>query len=349
MGGAFFQHGGQSSRLKAGSGNEEQVPSSRRRGGGVKSADSAPRAGARARDLSGHLEGWQAGAVAVGSPSSPPRSPSLARWTSRNSPLRSRTGVRSLGARPKSACSPKRRDIARCPSRCARWASSSAGTARRAPTDRADRAARILTDLRDATKAAMKQHGPRAPPALARRSGRALRARTRRVRAHRQALAQQLDELGGNPDEEGGGERLARVRAASRSRTRREPYSSGSAGPTSHWLARSGPVHATLEDWRVYYEFLLAHPEGAGELDRLRSQFAYVTALAKRDSTYPVWLARGVLQYRKGALPEAAGSLPGPPGGASRRALRASSQELPAGDARQSGQRGVDHGPRADP
>ncbi len=71
-------------------------------------------------------------------------------------------------------------------------------------------------------------------------------------------------------------------------------------------LRGTGAFTPTLDEWRVYYGFLLAHPEGATASDRLRGQFNYVTALAKRDATYPLWLARGVLQYQQGSMPEAA-------------------------------------------
>jgi hypothetical protein len=168
----------------------------------------------------------------------------------------------------------------------------------------ADRAARILTDLRDATKAAMKQHGPRALQRLRAVQGelfeRALDEFERTGKPSRE-----LDELGGNlmkKAEESGWLESGRLSISHQARA--VFFRIRWADLTG--LRAQAPFTPTLDDWRVYYEFLLAHPEGAGELDRLRSQFAYVTALAKRDSTYPVWLARGVLQYRKGALPEAA-------------------------------------------
>jgi hypothetical protein len=66
------------------------------------------------------------------------------------------------------------------------------------------------------------------------------------------------------------------------------------------------PFVPALDDWRVYYGFLLEHPEGRDEAERLRKQFGYVTALAKRDPTYPLWLARGVLLYRSEAFAESA-------------------------------------------
>lgn len=60
----------------------------------------------------------------------------------------------------------------------------------------------------------------------------------------------------------------------------------------------------SLNDWRVYYGFLLEHPEApagrAGGSLRARAveQLAYVKALAKRDPYFPAALARGVLAYQ---------------------------------------------------
>ena len=71
-------------------------------------------------------------------------------------------------------------------------------------------------------------------------------------------------------------------------------------------LRERAPFVPTLDDWRVYYAFLLEHPEGASLSARTQKQLGYVTALAKRDPTYPLWLARGVLLYRSGAYPESA-------------------------------------------
>jgi hypothetical protein len=66
------------------------------------------------------------------------------------------------------------------------------------------------------------------------------------------------------------------------------------------------PFAPTLDDWRIYYGFLLEHPEGKGELVQGRKQLEYVTALSRRDPSYPRWLARGVVQYQLGAFHEAA-------------------------------------------
>ncbi len=65
-------------------------------------------------------------------------------------------------------------------------------------------------------------------------------------------------------------------------------------------LLQTFPFSPTLDDWRVYYGFLLAHPEGDGGAQRLDNQLSYVEALAKRDPSYLSALARGVLYYRLG-------------------------------------------------
>lgn len=74
----------------------------------------------------------------------------------------------------------------------------------------------------------------------------------------------------------------------------------------------------TLNDWRVYYGFLLRHPESpAASVARsardpssgraeLAEQLAYVKALLRRDPNYPGALARGVLAYRLERFDESA-------------------------------------------
>ena len=64
------------------------------------------------------------------------------------------------------------------------------------------------------------------------------------------------------------------------------------------------PLAPTLNEWRIYYRFLLEHPQrpagaDAGNVDdalRLR----IVTALGRRDPDYPLDLARGYLAFRVG-------------------------------------------------
>jgi hypothetical protein len=61
----------------------------------------------------------------------------------------------------------------------------------------------------------------------------------------------------------------------------------------------------SLNDWRVYYRFLLEHPEAPvnstnapSSREEAIEQLAYVKALVERDPYYPAALARGVLAYR---------------------------------------------------
>jgi hypothetical protein len=71
---------------------------------------------------------------------------------------------------------------------------------------------------------------------------------------------------------------------------------------------RRHPFAPTLNEWRVYYRFLLSQPlrDGA-ERDRdLQLELGYVADLARHDLDYPAHLARGVLLYQRGAAAEAA-------------------------------------------
>jgi hypothetical protein len=70
-----------------------------------------------------------------------------------------------------------------------------------------------------------------------------------------------------------------------------------------------GPLGPTQNEWRLYYRFLLAHPEGTAsqsQADRVDRQLRTVAALAKRDPDYPAALAQGVLMFRRGDLAAAA-------------------------------------------
>jgi len=72
------------------------------------------------------------------------------------------------------------------------------------------------------------------------------------------------------------------------------------------------PFTPTLDEWRVYYRFLLAHPESGTELDPTHAadsaRLRYVGALARRDPEYPADLARGYLSYQLGDGRSAASS-----------------------------------------
>jgi hypothetical protein len=71
---------------------------------------------------------------------------------------------------------------------------------------------------------------------------------------------------------------------------------------------RRHPFAPTLNEWRVYYRFLLSQPVRAGkERDQdLQRRLGYVAALARHDLDYPQHLARGVLLYQRGAPADAA-------------------------------------------
>jgi hypothetical protein len=74
---------------------------------------------------------------------------------------------------------------------------------------------------------------------------------------------------------------------------------------------RRHPFAPTLNEWRVYYRFLLSRPLRAGaERDQdLQLELGYVAALARHDLDYPAHLARGVLLYQRGAVADAAAEL----------------------------------------
>jgi hypothetical protein len=56
----------------------------------------------------------------------------------------------------------------------------------------------------------------------------------------------------------------------------------------------------TANDWRVYYRFLLLHPNHGGDQAAAESQLHYVSVVEKVDLEYPGAFARGVLYYRMG-------------------------------------------------
>jgi hypothetical protein len=70
------------------------------------------------------------------------------------------------------------------------------------------------------------------------------------------------------------------------------------------------PFSPTLNEWRLYYRFLLQSPTEDGSNSDApsadRARLAHVRALAKRDPTYPIDLAQGYLLYRLGDADAAA-------------------------------------------
>jgi hypothetical protein len=76
-------------------------------------------------------------------------------------------------------------------------------------------------------------------------------------------------------------------------------------------LGARHPFAPSLNEWRVYYRFMLGRPipeppERDGDLQR---RLGYVAALSQHDQTYPAALARGILLYERGALAESAAEL----------------------------------------
>jgi hypothetical protein len=80
-----------------------------------------------------------------------------------------------------------------------------------------------------------------------------------------------------------------------------------------HWAESLGwtrrqPYAPSLNEWRVYYRFLLSQPapDGPDRNRDLRRKLGYVAALAQHDRDYPARLAEGVLLYQAGAYAESA-------------------------------------------
>jgi len=78
------------------------------------------------------------------------------------------------------------------------------------------------------------------------------------------------------------------------------------------WGALTGlratyPFKPSLTEWRIYYRFLLQHPEGsalASEAMRGARQLGYANALGKLDPEFPVEFATGVLLFQTARYPE---------------------------------------------
>ncbi|HWZ89408.1 MAG TPA: hypothetical protein VNW92_11180 [Polyangiaceae bacterium] len=69
------------------------------------------------------------------------------------------------------------------------------------------------------------------------------------------------------------------------------------------------PFSLSLNEWRIYYRFLLQHPEGDGvrsdaQDDAVRLRIA--TALGRKDPEFPTEMAQGYLLYQLGNLDAAA-------------------------------------------
>jgi hypothetical protein len=73
-------------------------------------------------------------------------------------------------------------------------------------------------------------------------------------------------------------------------------------------LGAHHPFAPSLNEWRVYYRFMLGRPlPDAPERDAdLMRKLEYVAALSQHDRDYPAALARGILLYQRGAPAESA-------------------------------------------
>jgi hypothetical protein len=76
-------------------------------------------------------------------------------------------------------------------------------------------------------------------------------------------------------------------------------------------LGARHPFAPSLNEWRVYYRFMLGRPipEPPARDGDLRRKLEYVAALSQHDQTYPAALARGILLYQLGAPAESAAEL----------------------------------------
>jgi hypothetical protein len=64
----------------------------------------------------------------------------------------------------------------------------------------------------------------------------------------------------------------------------------------------------TLNDFRLYYDHRLRHPDARSATARLESQLADVQALVALDPSYPGDFASGVLWFQLGAIDRALAS-----------------------------------------
>ncbi|HEV8247739.1 MAG TPA: hypothetical protein VGP93_18320, partial [Polyangiaceae bacterium] len=169
-----------------------------------------------------------------------------------------------------------------------------------------DTADALLSDLRSASKDALSHHRERELLAL-RAVQSELFLSALESWEEKPTSSAELDELGGNLLQKARASGWVEQGRLLMSKPERVVFFSIRWSELTGLRARA-PFAATLDDWRVYYGFLLEHPENAegSPLEQAQRQLRYVDALAKRDAAYPAWFARGVLQYRSGAFAEAA-------------------------------------------
>jgi hypothetical protein len=75
-------------------------------------------------------------------------------------------------------------------------------------------------------------------------------------------------------------------------------------------LIEKHPFSPTLNQWRLYFRTLMAHPESSNDTG-VESQIlaSYVTAIARKDPDYPELLARGILAFRMNDYPASEAAL----------------------------------------
>jgi hypothetical protein len=73
-------------------------------------------------------------------------------------------------------------------------------------------------------------------------------------------------------------------------------------------LREKHPFSPSLNEWRVYFRFMLEHPDVEAATPRRRAErrLEYVAALDKLDPEFPAAFARGVLEYELGHYARAA-------------------------------------------
>ncbi|MCC6213457.1 MAG: hypothetical protein IT376_01195 [Polyangiaceae bacterium] len=263
----------------------------------------------RPHALARHLEGWQAGALAVGiaalaallavprpvAPDGPPL------------PLPDRPALARLSARERARAEGARAAPLPFEVRAAGEALRRLGAgAARDGVDPID-----VRDLRRAVEGARAAHGD--APLLALRALQTELFLAALTRYEEQGVSEpDLDELGGDL--------LPMARASGWVRPDRRLR----LDPTERavlfrirWAELAGvrgdPAFApTVDEWRVHYSVLLRYPERGAALearDRAALRLRYVTALASRDPDYPVLLARGALLLELGRPAAAADAL----------------------------------------
>lgn len=73
-------------------------------------------------------------------------------------------------------------------------------------------------------------------------------------------------------------------------------------------LADDSTFAPSLDDLRVYFRLRIGYPEIGSGRENLRELSDDIVSLFKKDSEYPIWLARGVVDYHAHRYEDAAGA-----------------------------------------